>query len=140
MFLSALLLSASLVNATSLQDAVNNTLKNNPEIQSIIDNNRAYRTYVDEFERGFYPRLDLEIYGENKQGRIKEKNQEPQTVNQDGYNAKIQLEQLLYDGGLTPARMEEAKYTDLVNQFNNKEKVVITSYSIHYTKLYDNNQ
>lgn len=122
-FLAALLISTSLVQATSLQDAVNSTLKNNPEVHSIIENNRAYRTYVDEAERGFYPRLDFEIYGETKRGKIKEDGQPKLTATQDGYNAKIQLEQLLYDGGLTPAKLEEAKFMDIVNQYNNKEKV-----------------
>lgn len=117
------MISVSLVQATSLQDAVNSTLKNNPELHSIIENNRAYRTYVDEAERGFYPRLDLEIYGESKRGHINEDGQPKITATQDGYNAKIQLEQLLYDGGLTPAKLDEAKFTDVVNQYNNKEKI-----------------
>ncbi len=126
---SALLLSSvCMLSATSLQDAVNGTLEKNPELKSISENNKAFKGYVDEAKGGYLPRIDLEVTGESKKTRTKDTNSNngivpTTTIDQNGYDATIKLEQLLYDGGLTPAKIDEARFRDQINTFQNKAKV-----------------
>ncbi len=94
--------------ATTLKEAVERALANNPEVLSIQKNTEAYRYYIDEEKAGFYPTIDLDIFLENKK-EIKNPEGGSQTqVNKSGYNSQIQLEQMLFDGGLTSARVDEA--------------------------------
>jgi adhesin transport system outer membrane protein len=126
---SALLLSsACMLNATSLQDAVNGTLAKNPELKAISENNKAFKGYIDEAKGGYLPRIDLEVTGESKKTKTKDTNSNngivpTSTIDQNGYDATIRLEQLLYDGGLTPAKIDEARFRDQINTFKNNAKV-----------------
>ncbi|MEA1915303.1 MAG: TolC family protein [Campylobacterota bacterium] len=123
---SALLLSsACMLSATSLQDAVNGTLAQNPELKAISENNKAFKQYIDEAKGGYLPTIDLEVTGESKSTENKPDNKAipKTTIDQNGYDAQLRLEQLLYDGGLTPAKIDEAKFRDQVNTLNNKAKV-----------------
>jgi len=122
--LSALLLSsACMLNATSLQEAVENTIVQNPELSAIYENNRAYNLYIEEAKGDYRPKIDLQITGESRRTKSKLLNNPSETVDQDGYDAQLRIEQLLYDGGLTPAKIEEAKLRDQVNMFTNNAKV-----------------
>jgi len=126
---SAILLSSiCMLNATSLQDAINGTLEKNPELKAISENNKAFKGYIDEAKGGYLPRIDLEVIGESKKTRTKDTNSNngivpTTTIDQNGYDATIKLEQLLYDGGLTPAKIDEAKFRDQINTLNNNAKV-----------------
>jgi len=119
----ALFSSVSVLEATSLQEAVNNTLNNNPELKGIIQNNKAYKTYVDEAKGAYLPQIDLEVTGESRRTEVKIDGAEKTTGSQDGYDAQLNLEQLIYDGGLTPARIDESKFSERVNSYSNASKV-----------------
>ncbi|MEA3499348.1 MAG: TolC family protein [Campylobacterota bacterium] len=122
--LSALLLSSvCMLNATSLQEAVENTLVQNPELSAIYENNRAYNLYIEEAKGDYRPKIDFEVTGESRSTKSKLLNNSSQTESQDGYDAQLRIEQLIYDGGLTPAKIEEAKLRDQVNMFTNNAKV-----------------
>ncbi len=123
-----LLLGATYVNATSVKDVVQHTIAKNPEIMSILKNSEAYQYYVDEEEGGYYPKLDLTLYGGLK--KIKEDPDASSKTDTDyaGYNAKLDLEQLLYDGGLTPSLVEEAKRKYSSIELKNKNRVEIIMY------------
>ena len=111
----------NIVSAATLKEAVEHALANNPEVQSIQINSQAYKLYIDEEEAGYYPTLDLDVYVENKKEN-KQLKDNPQThITKEGYNAQLKLEQMIYDGGLTDASVDEAKYnyqkTKIANMF-----------------------
>ena len=54
------------INATSLKEAVESALAKNPEVQSIQENTKAYRYYIDEEEAGYYPTINLDVFVESK--------------------------------------------------------------------------
>ena len=121
---AALLSTACLLNATSLQDAVKNTVQQNPQLKAIGQNNEAFKKYVDEAKGGYLPKIDLQVTGESKQERTKNKDNDIKNTNDyDGYNAQLKVEQLLYDGGLTTEKIEEAKFRDQVNTLTNNAKI-----------------
>ncbi len=117
---AALLSSACVLNATTLKEAVDNTIKNNPELKSIIHKNKAYRLYVDEAKGNYLPSIDLEVTGESRRTESKQSGLPKITENQGGADAKITIDQLIYDGGYTPARVEEAEFTSKINELTNK--------------------
>ena len=69
------------------------------------------------------------------------------TVSKDQYKAYLDVKQNIWDGGVSKARSQVERAQESANQqgvevdlYKVKEQVnnfVITSYSIHYTKLYD---
>ena len=122
--LSGLLLtSVCALNATSLQEAVDNTIVQNPELEAIYENNKAYKTYIEEAKGDYRPTIDLEATLESKDTESKLLNNPSVDASQDGYDVQLRVEQLIYDGGLTPAKIEEAKYRDKVNKHVNDAKV-----------------
>ena len=144
----SILASASL-QAVSLKDSVEKVMSTNPEIIAEKNNQKAFRKYIDERRATYFPRIDID-------GRIEKSNTDKQydaeatTLNdgsdqEDGYNFGIALNQMLYDGDLTPSRVREAKHNDLANKYrtnNNIENVVletITAYTglVQYNELLD---
>ncbi len=122
--LSGLLLSSvCMLNATSLQEAVNSTIEQNPELKAIYENNKAYKTYIEEAKGDYLPTVDLEAAVESKDTKTKLLDNPSTHDSQDGYDVQLRVEQLIYDGGLTPAKIEEAKYRDQVNKHQNNAKV-----------------
>ncbi len=123
--LATVLFSSSCVlNATTLNDAVENLLVVNPEVEAIKKNNEAYKTYIDEAKGNYKPVVDLEVIADTK----KTKSKLDGTGNwvdesQEGLDGQLNLEQLIYDGGLTPALVEETKYRYENNMLTNSASV-----------------
>jgi len=118
----SLLTSTCLVQAKSLKDMVSNINTNNTQLKSIKYNNKASLKSINKTESLYKPTIDLDIVGERKQVKIKPDNNPINTVNHTGYNAKIKLEQLLWDGGLSSSKISESKYSHQLNLLNNKVK------------------
>lgn len=116
---SLLLSTSCTLNATTLKEAVENTLNQNPQLRSIVEKNKAYKLYIDEEKGTYLPTLDLKVNGGVKETKITPENSQEVKTNQDGSNTQIVLEQLIYDGGLTPAKIEEAKLRSQVNELTN---------------------
>lgn len=100
----------TLCGASTLKEAVEHALANNPEVLSIQKNSQAYKLYVDEEKAGYYPTIDLDMFVENKNELKDPQDSSKTTTEKEGYNAKINLEQIIYDGGLTSSKVDEAKY------------------------------
>ena len=94
--------------STTLKEAVESALSNNPEVLSLQKNSQAYKYYIDEEEAGYYPTIDLDIFIESKKEIKDPKDDAQTTVNKSGYNSQLQLEQMILDGGLTSAKVDEA--------------------------------
>lgn len=112
------------LNATSIKDVVEHSIKSNQDIVSKSLNNEAFRKYIDEQEGGYYPKLDLTAYLEKK--KIEEDTSPTGTeADKDlkGGNAQLDLEQLLYDGNLTPSLVEESKAIYTSNKYKNSDDV-----------------
>lgn len=120
---AVLLLVTTYVSATTLKEVVQHTMTKNPEVISVLKNNEAFKYYIDEEKAGYYPTLDLTAYIGTKQTNTDPKNSSKSTTNQDGYNGQIDFEQLLYDGGLTPGLVEEAKRKQSSNELKNRNRI-----------------
>jgi len=96
------------LEAISLKNVIENTLKKNPEIKSFHKNTQANKYYIDEERAAFLPSLTLDAYYEKKD--IEEKNKNTNSdLEQKGHNVVLKVSQLLYDGGKREARYEEQK-------------------------------
>ena len=64
----------SLLEAISLKNVIENTIKENPEIKSFHKNTQANKYYIDEERASFLPSLTLDAYYEKKDIEEKTKN------------------------------------------------------------------
>lgn len=118
----AFIMSSSL-NATTIKDVVEHTLVSNQDIVSKSINNDAFKKYIDEQEGGYYPKIDLTAaVGVKDQNETVSGNSRTDT-NHNGGNLQLDLEQLLYDGNLTPSLVEEAKARYSANKLKNSDDV-----------------
>lgn len=139
-------LASSFLHAASLKESVERVLSTNPEVIAEKNNQEAFKKYIDERKANYLPRIDID-------GRLEKSNSDksydqPNTLQngseqEDGYNVGITLNQMLYDGDLTPSQVREAKFNDLANKYrseNNIENVVyetITAYTglVQYNEM-----
>ena len=121
--LSALAFLMTSLQATSLKDVVEHTIQNNQDIVSKSLNNGAYRKYIDEQKGGYYPKIDLTTYLGVVDEKETRKGLPSEDTNYKGGNAQVDLEQLLYDGNLTPSLVEEAKARYSSNKLKNSNDV-----------------
>jgi outer membrane protein, adhesin transport system len=118
----AFIMSSSL-NATTIKDVVEHTLVSNQDIVSKSINNDAFKKYIDEQEGGYYPKIDLTAaVGVKDQNETVSGNSRTDT-NHNGGNLQLDLEQLLYDGNLTPSLVEEAQARYSANKLKNSDDV-----------------
>lgn len=132
----ALLLLACSSQAMSIKEVVKETINNNTEIQSSIINNQGTKMYIDEELGGYYPKVDLTA------NISKKRNKDTTTETRTGTNVQLDLEQLIYDGGLTLGKIGEAKHRYLSNNYansNKKEGVLLNSIK-SYLNLVQSNE
>lgn len=112
------------LNATTIKEAIQNALVNNPEISSLQSNIKAYRLYVDEEQGSYLPVVSLDAYLEDKQTiKIYYDGRNRSELDQNGYNVMLMLDQTLYDGGLTASKVAEAKYNYNKTRIENIAKI-----------------
>ena len=121
--LSALAFLMSSLNATTIKDVVEHSLISNQDIVSKSINNDAFKKYIDEQEGGYYPKIDLTATAGVKDQNDTVPNNPRSDTNQSGGNVQVDLEQLLYDGNLTPSLVEEAKARYSANKLKNSDDV-----------------
>ncbi len=139
-FIAFLLLISLNLNATSLRDAVEETINTNPDIVAEHFNKKAFRTNIDEQKRDYYPTLDFATFVEEShtyndyEGNTKSGKDD---AGKDGWNATLKFEQLLYDGGKTPNEVELYRHRYNNIKFTSKEKVEDLIFQIvnTYTQL-----
>lgn len=122
----SMIASTTLLNAYTLKQSVEKVLDKNPEIIAEKKNQEAFKKYVDERRGNYYPRIDID-------GRIEKVNtdksyDQPNTnangsEQEDGYNFGIALNQMLYDGDLTPSRVREANHNDIANKYRTEQNI-----------------
>jgi outer membrane protein, adhesin transport system len=115
----SIIASASL-QAVSLKESVDRVLSSNPEVIAEKNNQEAFKKYIDERRGNYYPRIDID-------GRLEKSNTDDKydstsiyksgSSQEDGYNVGIALNQILYDGDLTPSQVRQAKHNDLANKY-----------------------
>jgi len=122
------ILTSGYLQAVSLKESVNKVLATNPEVIAEKNNQEAFRKYIDERKANYYPRIDVD-------GRLEKSNSDknydqPNSNNlsdsntkEDGYNFGIALNQMLYDGNLTPSQVQEAKHNDLANKYRTQKNI-----------------
>lgn len=145
----SILVSGSL-HAMSLKESVEKVLATNPEIIAEKNNQEAFKKYIDEREANYLPRIDID--GRLEKSNSDKKYDHPNSGNmpdgssqEDGYNFGIALNQMLYDGNLTPSQVEEAKHNDLANKYRSQKNIdnvvyeTITAYKdfVQYNEMLD---
>jgi len=112
------------LSATSVKEAVIQTINSNPDILSEKFNKDAFRKYIDEQKGDYLPTLDFEIYADKSKTQYK-LDDDPTRPDgkKDGWNASLKFEQVLYDGGVTPSEVEEFEHKYYGNKFRSDEKV-----------------
>ncbi len=121
----------SIITSTSLQaiglkESVEKVLATNPEVIAEKNNQDAFKKYIDERKGNYLPRIDVD-------GRLEKSNSDKSykqtSINsdgssqEDGYNFGIALNQMLYDGNLTPSQVQEAKDNDLANKYRTQKNI-----------------
>ena len=145
----SILVSGSL-HAMSLKESVEKVLATNPEIIAEKNNQEAFKKYIDEREANYLPRIDVD--GRLEKSNSDKKYDHPNSGNfpdgssqEDGYNFGIALNQMLYDGNLTPSQVAEAKHNDLANKYRTQKNIdnvvyeTITAYKdfVQYNEMLD---
>lgn len=141
------LFASSYLHAASLKESVEKVLSTNPEVIAEKKNQEAFKKYVDEREAKYLPRIDID--GRLEKSNSDKKYKDPTGIvggngssQEDGYNLGIALNQMLYDGDLTPSQIREAKHNDLANKYrteNNIQNVVSETINA-YTGLVQYNE
>jgi adhesin transport system outer membrane protein len=139
------ILASGSLQAFSLKESVEKVLATNPEIIAEKNNQEAFKKYIDEREANYYPRIDLDGKLEKSNS---DKNYDSTSANQDGssqedgYNFGIALNQILYDGNLTPSQVAEAKHNDLANKYRTEKNIddVVYSTIVAYKDLVQYNE
>ena len=136
------LISTITLNATTLRDAVEDTINTNPDIIAEHYNKKAFRTNIDEQERDYYPTLDLAGYVEKSKTHNNPDVAPPTKgwAGKDGWHMTLKFEQVLYDGGLTPNEVEQYKhrYYNIKYTSNDKVENIIASVISSYLDLLQN--
>ena len=141
------ILASGSLQAVSLKESVDKVLATNPEVIAEKNNQEAFRKYIDERKANYYPRIDVD-------GRLEKSNSDknydqPNSNNlsdsntkEDGYNFGIALNQMLYDGNLTPSQVQEAKHNDLSNKYRTQKNIdnVVYETIIAYKDLVQYNE
>ncbi|PLY10459.1 MAG: transporter [Arcobacter sp.] len=127
------------LNAVSLKDTISKVITNNPYVLSELQNQKGYKKYVDDAEGNYLPTVDLDTYLESGKESLDRKSSttDGEWSRKDGYNAAITFRQYLYDGGITPAQVNQARHEELANRyrsFNAIETTVFEAVKI-YTEL-----
>jgi adhesin transport system outer membrane protein len=110
------------ISANSLDKVLNEAILNNEEIKGITKNNEAYRLYVDEEKSSYYPKLDLQAYVEKINEVTTSEGSPEDKKNRQGSFIQLNLEQVLFEGGLTGAKVEESNHKYRANKFANFSK------------------
>ena len=111
------------INADPLDQIINKTIINNEEIKAISKNNEAFRLYVDEEKAAYYPKLDLQAYVEKINEVTKKDGSASDEEDREGSFVQLNLEQVLYEGGLTGSKIDESNHKYRANKFANFSKM-----------------
>ena len=114
---SLLLLGATYLGGLTLKETVEHTLLTNEEIQASLNNNEAYKFYIDEAKTSYYPKLDLSTFIEKKNTKLNPVGGNNSSSSTDGFNIQLDFEQLIYDGKESSSNIKIAKYTYLSNKY-----------------------
>ncbi len=119
------ILASSSLQAVGLKEGVEKVLATNPEVIAEKNNQEAFRKYIDERKANYLPRIDIDgrLEKSNSDKSYDIQNERNGSTQEDGYNFGIALNQMLYDGNLTPSQVQEAKHNDLANKFRTQRNI-----------------
>lgn len=118
----------SYLNSATLKDIVLHTLENNPKIKAIENNTKANKYYIDESYGDYLPTLSYEAYLQDKKITDTPVGGSSATRDENGSYQQLKLEQNIYNGGLTKAKVEEAKHNhqaNLIANIHDTEKLIL---------------
>lgn len=110
------------IHATSLRDSIEQAINLNPDIIAEHYNKKESKLDINKEEADYYPTVDLKGYLEDSTIESNYKDTTPDsTLKQDGWNATITLEQILYDGGKTTKEVEKYRHKYYNTKYTSKE-------------------
>ena len=122
--LSTIFLLVLSLQATSVRDAVIQTIDANPTILSEKFNKEAFKKYIDQEKGDYLPTLNFEAYADKSKTQYDlDNNPTRPDSEKTGWNSSLSFEQILYDGGVTPSEVEEFEHKYFANRFRSDEKV-----------------
>jgi len=122
--IAAVSMLASVLNATCLREAVVQTIDANPDILLEKFNKEAFKKYIDQEKGDYLPTLDFEAYADKSKTKYDlDSNPSQKDGKKGGWNTSLKLEQVIYDGGLTPSEVEEFEHKYYANRFRSDAKV-----------------
>lgn len=122
-------LGTSSLSATSLKDAIEDTIKHNKEIQKIEQEAKANKYSLEANESSYYPKVNLDAKIGNKNTKDSPEGGTATSTSQSGYNLSLDIEQLLYSANVN-GQVEEAKAQYELTSADNKnqrESVILKS-------------
>ncbi|PIF04930.1 MAG: hypothetical protein CSA86_00040 [Arcobacter sp.] len=130
------MVSSVCLNATSLRNSVEDTLNSNPSIIAEHLNRDAYKMYVNQEKADVLPKLDLDAYYEHSRIENTPDTEPPEEgwSSKNGWNAVLKLEQILYDGGLTPSQVLEFSYrynSNKYRSFYEVENIILDTVKVY---------
>ena len=130
------------LNAQTLKQSVEKTLEKNPEVLAEEFQKSAYRYYIDEQEGDYLPQIDLNAYAESSKTELSPDNANSSDSEKDGFNASIRLQQLIYDGGKTPAEIRKAKAQSNEQKYKSNQNIetVVLGVTRAYSELVQYNE
>jgi len=102
----ASLMFASCASAQSLQEAIQQTINENPEIQSARSERSAVENEIDQARAGYFPTIDISAgIGWEQSSNTATRSRGDGTVSLGREEASIQLRQMIFDGLATPSEV-----------------------------------
>jgi len=102
----ASLMFASCASAQSLQEAIQQTINENPEIQSARSERSAVENEIDQARAGYFPTIDIAAgIGWEQSSNNATRSRGDGTVSLGREEASIQLRQMIFDGLATPSEV-----------------------------------
>ena len=112
------------IHATSLRDSIEHAINLNPDIVAEHYNKKESKLDIEKEEADYYPTLNLKGYIEDSTIESNYKDETPDnTLDQDGWNATVTLEQILYDGGKTSKEVEKYRHKYYNTKHTSKEAI-----------------
>lgn len=123
------------LNATSLRDSVEDTISTNPEILSEYFNKSKIKQSWEEQKGSYLPQVDLSVRFEKSDLTEDKDNSVKKELEVNGQNKKLEVNQLIYDGGKTPNTI--AQYRHRYYNIKHKSDQKIEDLILELTKSYN---
>ena len=125
------------LSAISLRESVVQTISTNPDIIASYFDKTQIKLSLQEQEGSYFPTVDFSSRIEKSDIDEDKKTGVQNQIDINGWNAKLKLNQILYDGGKTPNQIEQYRhrYNNIKHTSDEKTEDLVLQVVNNYTKL-----